>query len=78
MPVPHDIGPVGRIEGRIVGLHAMGNLVADAGPLAAEKMLRTRALKKKAAKDHNDQPVSSTVGTELGKPVRDVSWIPQV
>lgn len=72
--VPHDIGPMGRIEGRIVGLHTMGNIAADVGALYAEKVIRKRL----AAKDHNDQPVATTVGTEGGKAVKDISWMPRV
>lgn len=77
MAVPQGIGQMGNVEGRIVGLNAMANLVSDAGPVAAEKMLKMRA-KKKAAKDHNDRPVSATVGSDGTRPVRDISWMQRI
>jgi hypothetical protein len=70
-----DLGPMGQLEGRIVGLHAFTSGLTDLAPAAA-----LWHMKRKAAKDHNDRPVGQTIGSHDGQPVKDkppVSWIPE-
>lgn len=69
------IGPTGSIEARVIGLKSMENLATDlSGPALAWAMKKRQ---KKAGKGSNDQPVSDTVGSDQGKPVRDASWMPE-
>jgi hypothetical protein len=71
--VATDIGPIGQLEGRVIGLNAVANLVTDLGPLAAQHFLR-----KRPGKNHNDQAVPFTVGSDKGRPIKDVSWMPSL
>jgi hypothetical protein len=78
MPAPStggvDLGSMGQLDGRVVGLHAFTNLATDATPALVALHMR-----RKAAKDHNDRPVPSTIGANDGQPVKDkppVSWVP--
>jgi hypothetical protein len=79
MPAPStggvDLGSMGQLDGRVVGLHAFTNLATDVTPALVAAHLR-----RKAAKDHNDKPASTTIGSDQGKPIKDkppVSWIPE-
>ena len=61
-----DLGHMGNVGGRMPGLKAATTVAADLAPALAVGWL-----KRKAAKDYNDQPADKTVGTELGNAVRE-------
>jgi hypothetical protein len=57
-------------------MHTAIGLAADVSPV-----LLTAMMHRKAAKDYNDQPTSTTVGTSQGQKVdeqapSDTSWMP--
>jgi hypothetical protein len=61
-----DIGSWGGVGGRIPGLNAISAAAADVGAGAA-----AASLKRKAAKDYNDQPASTTVGADGNQAVKE-------
>lgn len=68
-----NIGPVGNINGRVVGLRAFTRVASDIAPVIAERAY----LRAKGGKNFNDQPVSPTAGSDTGQPVKDISWMPE-
>jgi hypothetical protein len=80
-----DIGPLGNIastegstEGRIVGLNAATSILTDLSPVAAERAMMRRQARRRPAKDYNDQPADTTVGSQGNQAVKEkpVSWMP--
>jgi hypothetical protein len=69
--VPTHAGHIHEIDGVPVGFHAFTSVATDLSPLFAAHYLRTRGTKR--GKDHNDRPVSPTVGTRNGSRVLDVT-----
>lgn len=79
-PNEFNIGSVANLQGSAPGLKLASDLaIAGVSAYASHRIgLRANA---KAAKDFNDQPTTTTVGTDSGKPVRsvdpvDTSWQP--
>ena len=66
-----DIGPIGNLEGRVVGLNAATSLTGDIAPVLLERAY----LHRRAAKLHNDKPGAHTIGSEEG---RRVTWEPKL
>lgn len=68
-----DLGPMGQVHGQMPGLRGVTTVAADLGPALAFGWL-----KRKAAKEHNDQPGATTVGTQEGNVVKEppVNWTP--
>jgi hypothetical protein len=61
------LGPIGTIEGRIVGLNPFLKVTGD----TASVVVAHHMIKRQAAKDHNDRPTSRIVGTQGGTPVTE-------
>jgi hypothetical protein len=70
-----DIGPIGQLTGRVIGLNAMTDLGTAAAAGMTSLYMQRRAARK-AGKDYNDQPANKTVGAQGNQAVKDVSWMP--
>jgi len=66
-----DIGHWSQVGGGIPGLKTVSAGAADLAPALA-----VGAMKRAAAKDSNDQPVSTTAGSVGGQKVEDVTGMP--
>lgn len=75
-PVPDtggvDIGTIGQLgsRGHIIGFHGVGTALTSSTPALIALHMR-----RKASKDHNDQPVPTNVGSDQGRPV---DWMPKL
>lgn len=64
-----DLGAMSQVGGSIPGFRTLTGLATDVAPALGELALRRRA--NKPGKDYNDDPTTTTAGSDQGRPVED-------